>query len=148
MFSPLHGFSDDEWARLNAYLDRIYADFTAKVGEGRRLPADRIDGVARGRVWTGADAKERGLVDELGGLEAAIELAKDRAGLPPSAEPELRTYPRRPLLAQLTPAQSSEDPAAARVRAQEAWGPFAEVAVRLGLPSYGPLMLVGDWRLT
>jgi hypothetical protein len=63
-----------------------------------------------------------------------IELAKERAGLPPSAEPELRTYPRRALVARLTPAESSEDPAAARVRARDGWGAFAELAVRLGLP--------------
>jgi protease IV len=147
MFSALHGFSDDEWARLNAWLDRIYDDFTAKVAEGRGLAADRVHQIARGRVWTGADAKERGLVDELGGLGVAIELAKERAGLAPSAEPEVRTYPRRPLMARLTPAQSSEDTAAATVRAQDGWGAFAELAVHLGLPCYGPLTLVGDWRL-
>jgi protease-4 len=148
MSSALHAFSDDEWTRLNTYLDRIYEDFTAKVARGRGLTADRVREIARGRVWTGADAKERGLVDELGGLSTAIELAKERAHIPPSAEPALRTYPRRPLVAQLTPAQSSEDPAAAIARAQVGWGTFAELALRLGLPTHGPLTLVGDWRLT
>jgi protease IV len=147
MFSALHGFTDDEWARLNAYLDRIYDDFTAKVAKGRRLPSDRVHEVARGRVWTGADAKQRGLVDELGGLLLAIELAKQRAHLPPSAEPVLRTYPRRPLAAQLKTAHSSEDAPAASVAAADGWGAFAELAVRLGLPTSGPLTLVGDWRL-
>jgi protease-4 len=147
MFSPLHPYTNDEWAGLNAWLDRVYDDFTAKVAEGRRLPTDRVHEVARGRVWTGADAKERGLVDELGGLGVAIELAKDRAGLPPSAEPELRTFPHRPLVARLAPPQSSDDAAAASVWTQ-GWGPFADLAARAGLPAYGPLTLVGDWRLT
>jgi protease IV len=147
MFSPLRAFSDDEWERLNAWLDRVYDDFTTKVAEGRRLPADRVAEVARGRVWTGADARERGLVDELGGLATAIEVAKGRAGLPPSSRAELRVHPRVPLVARLRPARSSEDPAAAGLRS-EAWGTFADLAMRLGLPAHGPLTLQGDWRLT
>jgi len=140
MFSTLRAFSDADWDHLNAWLDRIYDDFTAKVAAGRRLSADRLDSLARGRVWTGADAKEHGLVDEIGGLRAALELATDRAGLAADIEP--RIYPRVSMIARLRPAQSSEDPAAASLRLGiEAWGPFAELATRLGLPSYGPLML-------
>jgi protease IV len=144
MFSPLREFTDDEWQRLNAWLDRIYDDFTAKVAEGRRLPPDHVHEVARGRVWTGADAKERGLVDELGGLGAATALAADRAGLPPSTEREVRTYPRVPLVARMRHARSSEDPAAASAQVRfEAWGTFSDLAAHLGLPGYGPLMLPG-----
>jgi protease IV len=142
MFSSLQEFSEDEWQRLNAWLDRIYDDFTAKVADGRGVPPERMDEVARGRVWTGADAKQHGLVDELGGLRTALELAKDRGGLPASAEIEPRLYPRVPMIARLRPAQSSEDPAAASARLGiEAWGPFANLASRLGLASYGPLTL-------
>ena len=148
MFSPFQEFSEEEWERLNAWLDRIYEDFTTKVAGGRGLSADRVHQIARGRVWTGADAKERGLVDELGGLGAAMEVARERAGLPPSAQPELRTYPRVPLVARLRTAQSSEDPAAATAQIRsEGWGMFADLAVRLGLPAYGPLTLPGDWLL-
>ena len=142
MFSPLRAFTEEEWERLNVWLDRIYDDFTAKVAEGRRLSRDRVHEIARGRVWTGADAKERGLVDELGGLGTALDLARERAGLPPSGELEARVYPRLPLAARLRPAQSSEDAAGASGRLRvEAWGSFADLAARLGLPSYGPLML-------
>jgi protease-4 len=148
MFSPLREFTNDEWQRLNAWLDRIYDDFTAKAAEGRRLPADHVREVARGRVWTGADAKERGLVNELGGLGAATALAADRAGLPPSTEPEVRVYPRVPLVARVRRAQSSEDPAAASAQLRfEAWGTFSDLAAHLGLPGYGPLMLPGDLRV-
>jgi protease IV len=142
MFSPLQAFTEEEWERLNVWLDRIYDDFVAKVADGRGLPSDRVHDIARGRVWTGADARERGLVDELGGLEAAIALAKERIGLPPSADPELLVYPRVPLVSRLRPAPSSEDPAAASAQVRlDAWGTFADLAAGLGLPAYGPLML-------
>jgi protease-4 len=148
MFSPFNPFSDSEWERLNDWLDRIYADFTAKVARGRRLPVERVHEIARGRVWTGADAKDRGLVDELGGLDHAINVARDRAGLEPTDRPTTRTYPHVPMVARLRPPQSSEDPAAASVRlGLEAWGGFAGVATRLGLPAAGPLTLPGGWRL-
>jgi protease-4 len=148
MFSMLRGFSEEQWQRLNAWLDRIYDDFVAKVAEGRGLPAERAGEVARGRVWTGADAKQHGLVDELGGLDAAIDVAKERAGLPPSAEPGLVAYPKVSLATRLRPPSSSEDPAAASARLHmEGWGSYAELAERLALPAYGPLTLPGAVRL-
>ena len=124
-------FSEDEWDRLNAWLDRIYDDFTAKVADWTWTCAGTVQEVARGRVWTGADAKQYGLVDELGGLRTAIELAAERAGLPSAVDIEPRLYPRVPMLARLRPARSSEDPAAASARLGfEAWGPFADLAIR------------------
>jgi protease-4 len=149
MFSPLQAFTEDEWERLNAWLDRIYGDFVTKVADGRQLPVDHVSEIARGRVWTGADAKERGLVDELGGLGVAVELAKERIGLPPSAQPEVLVHPRVPLVARLRPAQSSEDHAAASTRIRlDGWGTFADLAASLGLPAHGPLMLPGGIHLT
>lgn len=142
MFSPLRPFSDDEWARLNDWLDRVYRDFTAKVAAGRGLAHDRVEEVARGRVWSGADAAGRGLVDELGGLATAAEVARVRAGLPPDPAPELVTYPRVPLVARLRRPRSSEDPAAASAAAVgDGWGDLAGLAARLGLPPEGPLTL-------
>jgi protease-4 len=149
MLSPSRAFSEEEWALLNAWLDRIYDDFTAKVASSRRLPLDHVRAIARGRVWTGADAREHGLVDELGGLGTALDLARERAGLPPSARPELRMHPRLPLASRLRSPQSSEDPAAAAGAATppQAWGPFTDLAAQLRLPAYGPLTLPGDWTL-
>ena len=100
--------------------------------------------VARGRVWTGADAAERGLVDELGGLRRAVEIARQRADLPPDAR-------LRPVLA-VSPVQSlrqprnSDDPAAfVRIRGLSAelweWGGHAQLAAALGLPTAGPLTM-------
>ena len=87
--------------------DRIYADFVGKVALGRGMTSEQVDEVARGRVWTGADALRRGLVDELGGLRRAAEVARSRAGLP--ADAPLRPYPHVPLVRQLRRPRSSED---------------------------------------
>jgi protease-4 len=141
MFSPQHPFSPDEWALVNDWLDHIYADFTGKVAEGRGLTQPQVHELARGRVWTGADALERGLVDELGGIDRAAAIARKRAGLPPTAE--LRVYPRTRPLDRLRPASSSQSAAASLLA--DAWGPVSQLATRAGLGRHGPLMLPGSW---
>jgi protease-4 len=144
MFSPSRAFSESQWERINAMLDRIYHEFVDKVAEGRALDRDRVHELAKGRVWTGADAREHGLVDRLGGLETAVALAREKAGLPESAP--LRVYPRTSPLERLRPAESSEDRTAALARIRlDAWGPLARLATELGLPPYGPLVLPGTW---
>ena len=95
-----------------SWLDAVYADFTQKVASGRRMPVDRVHELARGRVWTGADAIANGLADEAGGLREAIAIARKRAGLPDDAP--VRVYPRLGPLDQLRPAESSEARPAAR----------------------------------
>jgi protease IV len=87
-------FSPAQWTRLNTVLDTIYADFTAKAVEGRKIPADRIDALARGRVWSGADAKAAGLVDALGGLDKAMAELRPLIGLQPDAPLDLVAYPK------------------------------------------------------
>ena len=146
IFSPARPFSDEEWARVNSWLDRVYEDFTGKVATDRGLPAERVHDIARGRVWTGADAAGHGLVDELGGLDLAVAIARQAAGLPPAAP--LRHYPRSRPLDRLRPPESSEDRAAARASLfAESWGPVWRLAAGLGLPSYGPLQLPGQWTI-
>jgi protease-4 len=146
MFSPTREFSEQQWQRVNAWLDRIYDDFVGKVAQGRGLDRDRAHELARGRVWTGADAKSNGLVDELGSLEDALSLARRKAGLPAGCP--VRGYPRLNPLERLRPAESSEDRSAALARVRlEAWGPLAHLAADLGLPSYGPLILPGTWTI-
>ena len=68
MDSPLQPFTAEQWTALNHEADVIYDDFTQKVAAGRKLPLAQVREVARGRVWTGADAKTQGLVDESGRL--------------------------------------------------------------------------------
>jgi len=164
MLAPTHPFTEDEWNRINSWLDAIYQDFVGKVASGRRMPVERVHEVARGRVWTGADAAQNGLVDELGGMQAAAEIARRRAGLP--ADAPLRVYPKLTPLDQLRPPSSSESrPAAAAafdlgfadafsglsglsgLSGFSGWGPAWRLAARAGLPPYGPLMLPGTWTI-
>lgn len=147
MFSTSRPFSDEEWARINTWLDAIYVDFTQKVASARHLSAERVDELARGRVWTGADAVANGLADETGGLQDALAIARRRAGLPASAP--VRLFPRVSPLEQLRPAESSETrPAAAALSGFEGWGFLGQLAAAAGLPPYGPLMLPGQWKIS
>ncbi len=93
MDSPLQPYTPEQWAAVNREADVIYDDFTAKVAAGRKLSLDRVRDAARGRVWTGADAKARGLVDELGGFWTAAGIAARLAGVDP-ANASFRVYPR------------------------------------------------------
>ncbi|WP_043624507.1 signal peptide peptidase SppA [Nonomuraea candida] len=140
MFSTSRGFSPEQWERVNAWLDRIYDDFVGKVAKSRDLTRERAHELARGRVWTGADAHASGLVDELGGLEDALALARKRAGLADDAP--VRSYPRLNPLERLRGPESSEDKSAALARVRlDAWGPLARLSAELGLPAAGPLIL-------
>ncbi|MFI7112956.1 signal peptide peptidase SppA [Nonomuraea sp. NPDC050227] len=142
MFSTARGFSPEQWDRVNGWLDRIYDDFVGKVAESRGLTRERAHELARGRVWTGADAHANGLVDELGGLEHALGLARERAGLADDAP--VRVYPRINPLERLRGPESSEDKSAALARMRlDAWGPLARLSAELGLPATGPLSLPG-----
>ena len=91
-----------EMAQLNQTVAELYANFTGKVAQGRKLTAEATEDVARGRVWSGVAAKARGLVDELGGLDRAIQIAREKAGLTPDEPLDLRPYPNPSLLASLS----------------------------------------------
>jgi protease-4 len=144
MFAASRPFTDEEWAKINNWLDRIYADFTGKVATGRGLSMEQVQEVARGRVWTGADASGNGLVDELGGLDHAVALARHKAALPDAVP--VRLYPRSHPLDRVRPPDSSEErPAAGAGLFAESWGPVSRLAARAGLSPHGPLLLPGDW---
>jgi protease-4 len=137
MFSLRRGFSDDERAKLEEMLDRVYREFVQKVADSRKMAYDDVHAVAKGRVWSGADAAGNGLVDVLGGLRDAADIARQRAGLPADApiRPAVHVTPverlRRP--------RSSDDPRAAA--AVSAWGDLTALAVAVGLPAGGPLRM-------
>jgi protease-4 len=105
-------FTDEQHAHVEAEADLFYTDFVERVAAGRKLAVSDVDAVARGRVWTGADALERGLVDELGGLRTAVERAKVLAGLDADDDVKIVSYPGSSLMDMLRPKQSSQ-PAAA-----------------------------------
>ncbi|WP_415822903.1 signal peptide peptidase SppA, partial [Mycobacterium senriense] len=107
-------FTPEQRAHREAEADLVYADFLERVADGRNLTTEAVDRVARGRVWTGADARERGLVDELGGFRTALRRAKILAGLDEDTDVRVVTYPGGSLLDMLRPRASSQ-PAAASV---------------------------------
>jgi protease-4 len=95
LYSNYVPFSDAEWEIVRGELHAIYDSFTRKAAEGRKKTQQEIDAVGQGRVWTGEQALERGLVDQLGGLTDAIREAKKMAKLADSAEVGLVIYPAR-----------------------------------------------------
>jgi protease IV len=93
MWSTGLDFDESGRERLDAFLDHTYAAFIAGVARGRELPEEQARAAAEGRVWTGAQALELGLVDDLGGLPRALALAREAAGVAPDAPIALRPYP-------------------------------------------------------
>ena len=93
MYSPVRQFSPDERAKMLEVMQATYDAFVEKAAAGRNTTPEKIDAIAQGRVWTGNQAKQLGLVDELGGLDRALALAKQRAKIPQDAEVELVIYP-------------------------------------------------------
>jgi protease-4 len=81
LFTEYRPWNEEERAKVRAQNQAFYEDFVGKVAEGRGKTRDEIDAVAQGRVWTGAEAVSRGLVDRLGGLDVAIDLAREKAKL-------------------------------------------------------------------
>jgi protease-4 len=105
-------FTDEQHAHVEAEADLFYTDFVQRVAQGRNMTVEDVDAVARGRVWTGSDALERGLVDELGGLRTAIDRAKVLAGFDADTEVKLVSLPGSSWVDMLRPKPSSQ-PAAA-----------------------------------
>ena len=94
MFTGTHDYTPAEWARFEAWLDRVYVDFTSKVADGRKLPKEKVLEIAKGRIWSGQDAKNLGLVDELGGYDTALNLARKAANIPDGEDVRIVVYPR------------------------------------------------------
>ncbi|MBV8682930.1 MAG: signal peptide peptidase SppA [Caulobacteraceae bacterium] len=95
--SPEQPMTAAQTAAFSSWMNRIYDGFVSRVAEGRRMPAQQVQAIARGRVWTGAQAKALGLVDQLGGFYDAIERAKTLAGLTGSVRLALFNPPTSPL---------------------------------------------------
>lgn len=92
--SALTPYTDDQLKALNNQADVIYQDFMHKVSAGRKMPFDKVQEIAKGRVWTGADAASRGLVDELGGFWTAVDALKSLAKIAPDTNVVFTRYPR------------------------------------------------------
>jgi protease-4 len=91
--SDYENLTDDERQKLRQEVDDFYKAFVTRVAEGRKRPYNQIEPIAQGRVWLGAQGKQNGLIDELGGIDRAIELAKQKAHIPANEKITLVPYP-------------------------------------------------------
>lgn len=95
LYSPVRPFTPEERAKMQEQMQATYDAFVEKAAAGRNTTPERIDSIGQGRVWTGQQAKQIGLVDNLGGLERALAVAKQRAKIAANSEVELVVYPGR-----------------------------------------------------
>ena len=95
LFSAQQNFTPAQRASIEKSLHETYDEFTEGVAQGRSMTVEAVDKIGKGRVWTGAQAKDLGLVDELGGLDRAIEVAKQLAHIPASESVHIVRYPGR-----------------------------------------------------
>jgi protease-4 len=98
LWSSTQDYSPEQWAQLQAWLDTIYQDFVTKVAEGRRLDVSKVYEIAKGRIWSGKDARDLGLVDDLGGFEEAMRAAKAAAGIGEEEKVRLKVFPEKRVL--------------------------------------------------
>jgi protease-4 len=93
--SPVRPFNAGELKKVQEQLQAFYDGFVEKAAQSRHTTPEKIDAIAQGRVWTGQQARQNGLVDALGGLDAAVAIAKQRAKLAADTDVELVVYPPR-----------------------------------------------------
>ena len=93
--SPVRPFNDAERRKVESMIEETYDQFVEKAAQSRHMTPEKLDAIAQGRVWTGRQAKGIGLVDELGGLDRAIAVAKLRAKIPAESDVEVVVYPAR-----------------------------------------------------
>jgi protease-4 len=95
MYSSFRSLTSEEKDFIKKEILWIYDQFLTKVAEGRNMAKEEVDKIGRGRVWTGSQAEELGLVDEIGGLSKALELAKNQAGIPTGESIKLVVWPKK-----------------------------------------------------
>jgi len=121
MFRETEKFNDSEQAKFREFLNNTYDDFITKVGKGRNKDKEYINSIGQGRVWTGSQGREKGLVDEYGGLDKAIEVAKQLANIPADKSIQRVIMPQPPtFLEQLMSAGNDDSDADAQAKQQAA----------------------------
>jgi protease-4 len=94
LFSETQKFTPEQREMIRNYIMDFYQDFVGKVAEGRNMNTEAVDDIAQGRVWTGEQGLENGLVDVLGDFHTAVQIAKQMAGIPEDEAVHLKIYPR------------------------------------------------------
>jgi protease-4 len=139
-----------QWARMEAWLDRVYADFTSKVSRGRNIPIQMMEKIARGRIWTGEDGKRLGLVDALGGFPTALRLVRQAAGLPDDAPIRLKVYPERKtlfkLISDLKQVTPEDESVSALARTLEDVQPIVKTLESLGPSSRADVLRMPEFE--
>jgi protease-4 len=118
---PARPYNPEELKKLQEQLQSFYDQFVEKVADSRHSTPEKIDAIAQGRVWTGRQAKQNGLVDDLGGLDRAVALAKQRAKIAADSDVELVVYPPRKSFYELLSEQFSGSGDSAQSAAVTAW---------------------------
>jgi protease IV len=116
--SPVRPYNPDERKKLQEQLQSFYDQFVEKAADSRHTTPEKIDALAQGRVWTGRQAKQNRLIDELGGLDYAVALAKQRAKIPAESEVQLVVFPPRKSFYEIL---SDEFSGSAESQAVSAW---------------------------
>jgi protease IV len=135
IFSAFKDFSPQEHQRFETFLDDIYSGFKNRVAEGRKMDAAAVEAVAKGRIWSGADAKAKGLVDALGGYDTALALAKQEAGIPPTSDVTIKIFP---------PPESPVSALLARLTGRAPPG-GEQAMLDHAIAALGPLLLQLEW---
>ena len=138
--SDAHHMDEDAWAQLNAWLDRVYLDFTTFAANDRDMEYDQLESIARGRVWTGAQALERGLVDHVGGRRLALERAAALAEVKLD-DAQVTQLGQAGLLSKLRPAHSSETAGSVGARPLTVESVLEAVLRRAGIQPSGVLSM-------
>jgi protease-4 len=144
--SPTRAMTEAELRQLDGVIGHLYGNFTAKVAEGRKLNIEAAENLARGRVWTGTAAKASGLIDEVGGMARAVEIAREKAGIPAGEPVELVSYSQARFITTLrssfNPGEAGLTPLAAKLVGMPAgWMPaLMHLLVRGGVMMLGPFL--------
>jgi protease IV len=143
LWSSYQAFTPDQEKIIVGHMGQFYKDFVTKAAEGRKKSYGEIDKVAQGRIWSGEDALKIGLVDRLGGLDEAIEFAKEKAKIPANEKVSIKYYPRQKTVFESIMEMSGEDvqiAIAAKVL-PEIFSQFKEEAKLMGLLKNEPFLL-------
>ncbi len=142
-------FTPAQKVRFEGWLDRVYEDFTSKVSEGRKLTQDAVEKIAKGRIWSGEDAKKIGLVDELGGYPVALKMVRKVLNLSDNAPIKLKVYPEQKSLlkfvSDLNAAVDEEENVAAIARTLEDLQPIAGTVKSLGHSSQSDILKLREF---
>lgn len=134
MYVGLHDYTEGGWARYQAWLDRVYDDFTGKVARGRGMSREAVHEVAKGRVWTGAQSIDNGLVDGVGGFAEAQAAVRELLSLAPDAPLHIKIFPvEKPWFQRLVPGSEPDSAAVAAVRALEQFQPLVKMLRQAGV---------------